>query len=183
MSPEERARRREVDKFFDDLQGELLGFLLNMGLDLDDAEDILNECFLVIWRKWHTIHDSNPRAYLYEVARNLARKLWRMRTRKPEDLMGDSAENALVDPSVIAVDFTQQVVDRQTVRWALQKLTAREREAVLLRYYVGWSLAETAKVMSVRTGTVKRYAAEGLDKLYRALTGGSSAAARKEGTR
>ncbi len=181
-SDDEQERQQEVDKFFDDYQGELIGFLLRMGLDQHDAEDILNESFLVIWRYWPKLRDSNPRPYLYTVARNLIKKLGGTRSRKPEDLMSDSAGAVTADTAVISVDFSQQVVDRETMRWALQKLTEREREAVLLRYYVGYDVAETAKVMGIRTGTVKRYAVDGLNKLYRALTGGNPAA-RKEGTR
>jgi RNA polymerase sigma-70 factor (ECF subfamily) len=183
MSPDEERARREVDEFFADHQGELLGFLLHMGLGLGDAEDVLNDSFLVILRCWHRIHDSNPRAFLYKVARHRVYKLAGMRARKPEDLMDDRTAAVNADRAVIAVDFAQQVVDRLTMRWALQKLPEREREAVLLRYYVGYSLAEAARIMGVTTGTVKGYAAVGLKKLCRALSGGNFAAARKEGTR
>jgi RNA polymerase sigma factor (sigma-70 family) len=183
MSPDEEQARREVDKFFDDHQGELLGFLLKMGLSLSDAEDVLNDSFLVILRCWRRIRDSNPRAYLYEVARNRVRTLMGARGRKAEDPMGDPTAAGNANLAVIAIDFAQQVVDRQTMRWALQKLTQREREAVLLRYYGGYSLAEAARIMGVTTGTVKGYAARGLEKLYRALGGGDSATGRKEGTR
>jgi RNA polymerase sigma factor (sigma-70 family) len=182
-SAEKRARQREVDKFFDDHQSELLGFLLNMGLSLDDAEDVLDESFLAIWRYWDKLRGSNPRAYLYRVARNQSFGLGRARARRREDPLDDSVTDGAVDPAIISVDFTQQVVDRETMRWALQKLTVREREAVLLRYYVGCNLAETATVMGVKTGTVKGHAAKGLKKLYRVLNGGNSAAARKEGSR
>jgi RNA polymerase sigma factor (sigma-70 family) len=179
----QRARRKEVNKFFDEHQGELFGFLLNTGLSEDDAEDILNESFEVIWRYWHKLRGSNPRAYLYTVARNRVKKLWGTRARKPEDLVGDSPVALTSGSAVIAVDFTQQVVDRETMNWALGKLTAREREAVLLRYDVGCDVAETAMIMGISTGTVKRYTADGLDKLYRALTGGSPNATRKERTK
>jgi hypothetical protein len=40
------------------------------------------------------------------------------------------------DSAAIGVGFSQQVVGRETMRWAPQKLTEREREAVLFRYYV-----------------------------------------------
>jgi RNA polymerase sigma factor (sigma-70 family) len=177
MSPaDEPARQREVDKFFHDLQGELLGFLLNMGLDPVDAEDVLNECFLVIWRYWHKLRDSNPRAYLYTVARNLIKELWHTRGRRPEHLTGDPPAAITVDQAVIGVDFTQQVVDWETMRWALKQIPEREREAVLLRHYLGYNLAETAVIMKVRRGTVKGYAGVGLKRL-RALT------IRGEGTR
>ncbi|HET9970381.1 MAG TPA: RNA polymerase sigma factor [Streptosporangiaceae bacterium] len=183
MNPDKERVRREVDEFFDDLQGELLGFLLNMGLEPGDAEDVLNDSFLVILRCWPRIRDTNPRAFLYAVARNTVRKLMSTRRRRPESHTDDPAALANTAPAVIAVDFAQQIVDRQTMRWALQKLSEREREAVLLRYYIGYSLAETAQIMGVTTGTVKGHAAAGLKKLGRALGGGDSATGRKEGTR
>jgi len=182
MSPADKpARKQEVDKFFNDFQGELLGFLLNMGLNLVDAEDVLNECFLVIWRYWHKIGDSNPRAYLYAVARNRVAELRRTRGNRPEKPLSDPTAAITVDPAVISVDFTQQVVDWETMRWALQQLLERHREAVLLRYYIGCNLAETAMIMGVETGTVKRYASDGLKKL-RVLTS-TNPPSRKEGTR
>jgi RNA polymerase sigma-70 factor (ECF subfamily) len=105
------------------------------------------------------------------VARNQTSKLRRIQRRRPEDLMSDTAGAPTADSAVIGVDFSQQAVDRETMRWALQELTERERETVLLRYYAGYDVAETAEVMGVRPGTVKRYAADGLRKLNRVLTG------------
>ena len=149
----------------------MLGFLLNMGLSLGDAEDVLNDSFLVTWRHWDKLRDKSPQAYLYQVARNRASKLRRMQSRKPERLTGDPPVPVTAEPAVVAKDFTSQVVDREMVRWALQELTRREREAVLPRYYVGWNFDETARIMNVKTGTAKRYAADGLKKLRRVLTG------------
>ena len=156
-------------------------FLRKMGLDLVEAEDVLNDCFLVIWQYWDALRGSNPRAYLYTVARNQIKKRWLKRARKPEDFMGVRLAVMAAGSAVITVDLAQQVVDRQTMRWALQKLTVREREAVLLRYYVGCDVAETALIMGIKGGTVKRYASDGLGKLNRALTGRNPNDTREEG--
>jgi RNA polymerase sigma factor (sigma-70 family) len=99
------------------------------------------------------------------------------------ELMADPSQGTADPAVVVAVDFVQQVVDRETMRWALQQLADRERETVLLRYYAGCTLLETARVMGVGTGTVKRYASDGLSKLYQALNGGNSAVGGKEGSR
>ena len=73
-------------------------------------------------------------------------------------------------PAATTRDFAQQVADRQAVRWALSQLTDREREAVLLRYYVSCDVAETAMIMDdIRPGTVTRYASDGRRKLHYAL--------------
>lgn len=90
--------------------------------------------------------------------------------------MADPPAAGTTDPTVIAIDFTRQVVDRQTMRWALQKLTGtrtRDSAASLLRRM---EPSGTARAMGVKTGTVKHYAADGLSKLYQAHTGTNSAA-------
>jgi RNA polymerase sigma factor (sigma-70 family) len=161
----------ELTDLYRKYEGKVLSFLLNMGLSQADAEDALNESFLVIWRYWHKLRDNNPHLYLYQVARNQVMRLRRSQSRKPEHLMGDPPAPVTAELAVITTDFTSQVVDREMMRWALQKLTERERAAVLLRYYVGYNVAETATIMDIKTGTVKRYAVDGLGKLNRALTG------------
>jgi RNA polymerase sigma factor (sigma-70 family) len=175
-----RAARHEAGEFFGNFQGELFGFLLNMGLSSTDADDVLNDSLTAAWQYWDKIRDGNPRAYLYKVARNQISGLRRRRARKPEHLLGDTPTAAAAGPGVITMDFAQQVVERETMRWALQKLTVREREAVLFRHVVGCDLAETAAAMEISTGTVKRYTSDGLKKLHSALNGGKSSAARKE---
>lgn len=185
MSPDEQELPREVGEFYDANHKQLFGFLRKMGLNLVDAEDVHNDCFLAISQHWHTLRDSNPRAYLYTVARNQLTKRWHERARKPEDLVGDQPEVMTTGSEVITVDFAQQVVDRASMRGilreALQKLTVREREAVLLRYYVECDVSDTAQIMGIRKGTVKRYSSDGLDKLYCALTGGKPSDTREEG--
>jgi RNA polymerase sigma factor (sigma-70 family) len=45
--------------------------------------------------------------------------------------------------------------EHQQVLAAVGKLPARQREALMLRYYLGLSTDETAHVMGISTGTVK----------------------------
>ena len=47
----------------------------------------------------------------------------------------------------------------------LRQLPLRERQVVVLRYYVGATEAETADALNVSTGTVKSSASRGLAKL------------------
>jgi RNA polymerase sigma factor (sigma-70 family) len=53
---------------------------------------------------------------------------------------------------------------------ALRKLPAKQRVAVVLRYYEGLSVEETANVLGVREGTVKSNTSRGLAKLEELLT-------------
>ncbi|MFD0904152.1 RNA polymerase sigma factor [Actinomadura sediminis] len=55
--------------------------------------------------------------------------------------------------------------DRRRVLRALTRLPVRQREAIVLRYYLGLSEAEIAAAMGVRAGTVKSTISRGLDAL------------------
>jgi RNA polymerase sigma-70 factor (ECF subfamily) len=153
----------EFDAFFDDNQKKLFGFLRRMGLSVQDADEAVNDSFLAIWKYWHRVRDGRS-LYLYAVARNEAYARWNARSGRLEDLMSEP-------PATTTRDFTQQVIDRQAIQWALSELTEREREAVLLRYYVGFDVTETAVVMDgISPGAVKRYASDGRRKLNHALS-------------
>ena len=168
--------RCNFDAFYETNQQRLLGFLIRMGLVFHDAEDAFNDCFVAVWLHWADICDGNPRAYLYRVARNEIHKHWRKGRRIPEDLVN-------IIPDVPVGDFAQQVVDGEEVREALLALPEREREAVLLRYYVECSISETAMIMGdIKPGTVKSYASKACDKLNLALGGGTRSKARKGGS-
>jgi RNA polymerase sigma factor (sigma-70 family) len=163
-------RDKEVEAFYDAHQEKLLGFVRGMGLSFHDAEDVVNDCFEVMWRRWDKLRGENLRAYLYTVAKNEVYKRSRRRSRRPEDLLADP-------PAVTARDFSQQVADqmtsRETLRQALAALSDREREAVLLRYYVECDVAETSTIMDgIKKGAVKRYAFDGRRKLRHALSSG-----------
>jgi RNA polymerase sigma-70 factor, ECF subfamily len=154
---------REFNAFVDANQKKLFGFLRKMGLSFQDAEEALNDSFLAIWKYWHKVRDGRPLRYLYVVARNEVYARWNAGRGRLEDLMSEP-------PATTTRDFTQQVVDRQAVQWALSELAEREREAVLLRYYVGFDVTETAVIMDgIKPGAVKRYAFDGRQKLNRAL--------------
>lgn len=51
------------------------------------------------------------------------------------------------------------------LRWALQQLTPRERVCVMLRYFEGLSVRETAHAVGISEGSVKRYVSDGMSKL------------------
>jgi len=63
------------------------------------------------------------------------------------------------------------LLDRSAVVAALRRLSERQREAITLRYYVGWSEAEIAAAMQVSRGSVKSYTSRGMATLRTALEG------------
>lgn len=107
-----------------------------------DRDDVVQEALVRAWRRRSTYDEERgtPRVWLLAIVADRAR---RARTR--------SGRLSLVDVSAPGSDLDDGVdLDR-----ALSQLTRRQQLAVALHYFVGLSVAETAKVMSCSAGTVK----------------------------
>lgn len=76
----------------------------------------------------------------------------------------------LLDTNDAAVAVAADLDTGLDLRTALAQLPARQRVAVVLRYYCDLSIDETAQEMSCSAGTVKSQAARGLDKLRALMT-------------
>jgi hypothetical protein len=139
------------------------------------AKRPLNDAFVAMCTHWSDIRDGSPRGYLYTVARNEISRRRRVGGRRPEVSMDSHAATTR--------DFAQQVVDHQTLRGALDSITGREREAVLLLHDAGFDLAGAAQVMGCMPGSVKRYAFDGRMKLRRVIAGSTGSGTRREETR
>ena len=71
--------------------------------------------------------------------------------------------------SAAAADDIDGIADRLTILSALATLAPRQRACVVLRYYEDLSVAEVARMLGCREGTVKSQTARGLDTLREAL--------------
>ena len=149
--------------------------------DRGAAEDIVQDAFLGLYRRWDQLPDMTaPLAYLRVSVMNGCRTALRRRSRlglwsggshggdldeTGRDGLGGLAESA--EASVLLGE------EQRTVAAALWKLPRRQREAVVLRYYLDLSIEETAQVMGVSSGTVKSATHRALAAVGRTLKEGS----------
>ena len=106
-------------------------------------EDVLQEALGSAWRKRNQYDDArgSARNWLLAVVADQARKGHRrLRTRREQEL-----EDRPVDDRPADVDLAR----------ALCRLTARQRAAIELHYYLGLSVADIAQVLRCSDGTVK----------------------------
>ncbi len=133
-----------------------LAFLLTG--DLDAAEDLLQTAYAKALPRWSRIRAyDEPDAYMRRLMVNTRTSVWR-KLRGREVLTADPPERAGSDP-------TLAYADTEELRRALSALPAKQRAAVVLRYYCDLSEAETAAVMGISVGTVKSHASRGLARL------------------
>jgi len=103
-----------------------------------------------------------PGAYAHRIAVNLATSTFRRRSVERRLGIRWGVPETVSDPdSATAV----------AVRQALQQLRPQQRQVLVLRYFLGYSLNETAEVLQMPLGSVKTHAHRGLALLREELGG------------
>ena len=114
--------------------------------DVIEAEDVVQECFVRLWRQAPTWQGGTARVdtWLHRVTLNLCYD--RLRRRR-EVVVAEVPETA--DPAPGPEAVLDEVEQSQRVSDALQQLPVRQREAIVLQYYQGMSNLDAAAVMDV----------------------------------
>jgi RNA polymerase sigma-70 factor (sigma-E family) len=142
--------------------------LLMVG-DLATAEDVVQDAFEQLHRRWRGLRQqSSALDYARSAVLNGCRSVLRRRAvgRRLGGLRdgpGSAATTWSAEQEVIRAE------DRDEVLRALAALPARRREVLVLRYYLNLSEAEIAATLGISAGTVKSTAARGIAALACAL--------------
>jgi RNA polymerase sigma-70 factor (sigma-E family) len=134
---------------------------------LDDpgqAEEVVQEAFVRTYVGWARVRNrDDPLPYVRRAVMNLARSgLRRRRTER-----GLRVERPLEVPSAEAT-AVEQARDRE-VAAAVAALPRRQRECVVLRFFLDCSLGEIAAALGISDGAVKQHLHRAIATLERAL--------------
>ena len=136
--------------------------------DRASAEDIVQDAFLGLYRRWDRLPDTSaPLAYLRVSVLNGCRTALRRRSRARQ--VGNFTEPPAESAEAVALLSEEQ----RAVAGALRGLPERQREALVLRYYLDLSEAEIAAAMGISRGTVKSATSRALAAVGRTLREGS----------
>ena len=138
---------------------QLLRLALLLVGDLAAAEDVVQEAFIRVHRRLDAHAVNMPLAYLRQTVVNLARSELRtrlVRLRNAPKPMPDAAS---------AEEGACAAISRQEVIRALRRVPARQRQAVVLRYWADLPEAEIAELMGVSVGAVKGYISRAMSRL------------------
>lgn len=154
--------RPDFREAFDRHQAAIYRFAWRMTNSPASAEDIVQEVFLGLLRRWEAYDPARGdlRAFLFGAARNQVRKRWREEDRWAE-LNNDMFLAPPFDP--LAGETTAYVAA------AVQALPPLQREVLILREYEDLSLEEIARAVDAEIGTVKSRLLRARENLRRAL--------------
>jgi RNA polymerase sigma factor (sigma-70 family) len=156
------SRDAFVEVLFRQHYADLLRLAYCLMGDRSQAEDAVQDAFVSLCAHWGGLRDpaaapSYLRSAVIYRCRSTIRTLIRDRIKpgvRPTEESADSSEDA-----AMAHDDASRLVA------AVQQLPRRQREVVVCRYFLELSVAETAMLLEIAVGSVKRHAHRGIGAL------------------
>jgi RNA polymerase sigma-70 factor, ECF subfamily len=137
---------RTFEEFFEAERARFFGALSVMTGSRAEAEEIVQDAFLVMLERWDRVAEiDDPVAYLYRTGSNIFRKRLRR-----AGVMIRKAVNTL--PPDDALDIVEA---RDEATRVLKLLTPRERQAIVLTAYLGFSHEEAGRILGIKSATVR----------------------------
>lgn len=124
--------------------------------DQASAEDVVQDAFVAMHGKWSRLRDPDKAlAYLRQAVVNRSRSTLRHRVVVERHARTAAPGDGTVEGPTVGG------ARRDAVREALLRLSERQREVLVLRYYLDWSEAQIADALGISRGAVKAHAHRG----------------------
>jgi RNA polymerase sigma-70 factor (ECF subfamily) len=160
-----RGDRGALKELFDRHAGQVLALAQRIVKDRSEAEDVVQETFLEVWRRAQQYDASRGQlsTWMFVIARS--RAIDRVRRRRPGEATAAEQADFLADPF-------HEVQSRQVARQvlsALEALPSEQRGVIDLAFFEGLTQQEIAGRTGLPLGTVKTRMRLAMDKLARAI--------------
>ncbi len=130
----------------------------------EDAEDCLQEVFLRAFKAFDRLNEgSNIRAWLYKIATNTAITFRNKRSRREDKELLIEADLRSLEPS--PMDQVLSKEQRVSILKAVESLPTKQRAALIMRKYQGFSYDEIAGVLECSQESARANVYQGIRKL------------------
>jgi RNA polymerase sigma-70 factor (ECF subfamily) len=147
----------------------LFGLLTRILNSRAEAEDVLQEVFLQVWRRAGDFDERRGRPFTWLVTLARSRAIDRLRLLASRERVVTAAAKEVREETSDAVEDTLHAEQRETVKRALAKLTEEQRQVLLLAYLDGMTQSEIAAKLNSPLGTIKTRMRSGMIKLRELL--------------
>jgi len=162
-----RGDESALGRIYDRYRLILFGLLVRILHSREEAEDVLQEVFLQVWRRAGDFDEARGRAFTWLVTVARSRAIDRLRA------LGSRARLAEAVPAAEQIgDAAQEAFQSEqaeVVRHALAQIPTDQRQALLLAYFEGLTQMEIAARLGAPLGTVKTRMRAGMMKLRELL--------------
>ena len=147
----------------------LFGLLLRILSSREEAEDVLQEVFLQVWRRAGDFDEQRGRPFTWLVTLARSRGIDRLRLLGARQRLTIAAGETATEDISDAVNDAFLAEQREIVTRALAELSEDQRRAVMLAYFEGLTQSEIATQLVIPLGTVKTRVRSGLIRLRELL--------------
>lgn len=170
--------RLAFEQFYSHFAARVFGLAVKVLIDRGQAEEVTQEVFLQIWQQMNRFDPARGSAIAWVLHITHARAVDRVRSSHASSVRDSRYAAGQLVRDVDSVVETALLREQQVaVRVALLRLTALQRESIVLAYFSGLTTLEISERLGVGRSTVKTRIRDGLIKL-----GSEFQAAAAEGT-
>ena len=149
----------------------LFGLLMRILNNREEAEDVLQEVFLQVWRKAADFDQNRGRPFTWLVTLARSRGIDRLRTLSARERLAEAGAREASEQTSDAATDAFKSEQRGLVTNALAQLPDEQKRPIMLAYFDGLTQSEIATRLGAPLGTVKTRMRTGLIKLREMLAG------------
>ena len=133
--------------------------------NVQDAEDLMIDCFTVILVNKPRIAEGCFRAYLFKMARNMANRLWRIRFKRQEFSLDEELLDILPAQDKSPEETFRKNERNAALQRCLNRIAPQYREALWLVYMMNMRYADAAMGLNCRVKRVENLLSNGKARL------------------
>ena len=159
-----KPQKSSIEQSFTESESALKRFLERFFYNTHDIEDILQDAFLQTWSIEKKQKIQSPKSYLFRVARNMAAKELKKKSRQINAFIEEVNPDELVCNETSTeneVDLNERLI---LFEKALATLPPRCRNVFVLRKVFGFSQKEIARRMNISVSTVEKHIINGIQR-------------------
>jgi RNA polymerase sigma-70 factor (ECF subfamily) len=160
--------------FYDRFAPGLFSIIYAILHDQKEAEDVLQEAFIQMWKRTSTYDATRSSLFTWSVMIARHKAIDRLRSRQRQSRLADAVAQepdavSASAPVERADQFLARSDERERVRAALAQLADAQREALDLAFFGGLTQTQIAEKLGAPLGTVKARIRRGLLALREVL--------------
>jgi len=164
-----RSDEQALASLYDRYRVILFGLLMRILNSREEAEDVLQDVFLQVWRRASDFDELRGKPFTWLVTLARSRAIDRLRTLTARSRAAAGSANDPTEAVSDAVADTFRSEQRGIVSRALTQLPEEQKILLILAYFEGLTQCEIAKRLGAPLGTVKTRMRSGMIKLRELL--------------
>ena len=164
-----RGDEASLARLYDQYRVILFGLLVRILNSREEAEDVLQEVFLQVWRRAGDYDEQRGKPFTWLVTLTRSRAIDRLRVLSARQRLATSVAQDQPAEASDALKETVRSEQKDIVRQALAELPEEQRRTLLLAYFEGLTQTEIAAKLNAPLGTVKTRMRSAMTKLRETL--------------